>query len=272
MIHDFKTAQPIEFYNHFLKENVRPDGRQLLKFRNSLLNIGSINTACGSALVRLGHTMVICGITAELAEPLPLFPHQGLFVPNVDLPASCSNKYRPGPPSADAQILSQFVSDLAKNSGMLKMEDLCISPKKLVWVIYADIQCISDDGNLNDAVITALYAALQDASLPTVEYDEETGNVAVKEELKLKLELKNCPISSTFVLFQNEVLADPTNEEEEISNGKITIVVDNECKLCMVHKPGGSVIKEDQLKTCIRAAFKRHSEVVTLISNASHSK
>jgi len=269
MLHDFKTAQPIEFYKHFLKENVRPDGRELLKFRDALLNIGSINTARGSALVRLGHTMVICGISAELAEPKATTPDKGFFVPNVDLPPSCSNKYRPGPPSDDAQILSQFVLDVATNSEVLKLENLCIATKKLAWVIYADIQCISHDGNLKDAIIAALYAALRNTKLPTVEYNEETADVQVKQDQLFQLPIQTCPVSSTFALFQDEILlADPTNEEEEISNGTITIVVNSEGKLCMVSKPGGAEMKEEKLKVCIRTALKRHAEVMSLVTTA----
>lgn len=269
MIHDFKTAQPLEFYKHFLKEHIRPDGRKLTTFRNTLLNIGSINTARGSSIVRLGHTMVICGIGAELAEPSPSSPNEGFFVPNVDLPASCSNKYRPGPPSDDAQILSQFISDTAKNSGMLDLEELCIAPKKLSWVIYADIHCVSHDGNLADAIIIALYSALQNAKLPTIKYVEETADVQVQEDVVFSLPLKDCPVSTTFALFQDDILlVDPTNEEEEISNGTMTIVVGNEGQLCMLHKPGGLVIKENQLKECIRRALVRHAEVVSLISTA----
>ena len=42
----------------------------------------------------------------------------------------------------------------------------------------------------------------------------------------------------TWNSFSDILLADPTNEEEEISSGSITIVVTSEGKLCMVHKPG----------------------------------
>ena len=35
----------------------------------SIESIGSISTADGSALVRMGNTTVICGVKAEIAEP-----------------------------------------------------------------------------------------------------------------------------------------------------------------------------------------------------------
>jgi ribonuclease PH len=43
---------------------VRPDGRSLKKFRPVSVNVGSIKTAEGSAIVKIGNTVVVCGIKA----------------------------------------------------------------------------------------------------------------------------------------------------------------------------------------------------------------
>lgn len=34
------------------------------------------------------------------------------IVPNIDLPALCSSKFKPGPPSDEAQILSERLNDV----------------------------------------------------------------------------------------------------------------------------------------------------------------
>ena len=107
MADDYKIAQPVEYYKHFLKENIRPDGRQLTEFRRTVLNVGTVTTARGSAVLKLGHTMVVRGVTAELAEPTAEHPKRGYFVPNVELPPLCSLDFRPGPPDDKAQVLSQ---------------------------------------------------------------------------------------------------------------------------------------------------------------------
>ncbi len=39
------------------------------KMNISTQSVGSISTADGSALVRMGNTTVICGVKAEIAEP-----------------------------------------------------------------------------------------------------------------------------------------------------------------------------------------------------------
>ena len=43
---------------------MRPDGRSLRKFRPVSVNVGSIKTADGSAIVKIGNTVVVCGIKA----------------------------------------------------------------------------------------------------------------------------------------------------------------------------------------------------------------
>jgi exosome complex component RRP43 len=43
---------------------VRPDGRALLEYRPTVINIDCIKTSDGSAIVKVGSTAVICGIKA----------------------------------------------------------------------------------------------------------------------------------------------------------------------------------------------------------------
>lgn len=140
----FRRIQPHEYFRRFIEQNVRPDGRPLHKFRKTTLTVGAISTADGSAMVRIGGTTVICGIKAEISEPKIRFPEEGylgnkgfffffnLFffmdntvasckisnfviynqVPNVELSPICSPKFRPGPPSEQAQVASEFLNKI----------------------------------------------------------------------------------------------------------------------------------------------------------------
>lgn len=93
---------------------------------------GSVSTAPASALVRLGNTTVLCGITLEIAPPDIATPNEGFLgsfpcsrgpkqeltpptlraVPNIDLPPLCSPLFRPGAPSDEAQVLSTRLRDI----------------------------------------------------------------------------------------------------------------------------------------------------------------
>jgi exosome complex component RRP43 len=95
----------------------------------------------------------------------------------------CSSKFRPGPPGDEAQVLSNRIRNIAlayaclplfsdgdadtlsRRSRLLPLHTLCIKPGKAVWVLYADIICINYDGNVTDAAVLALVAALRNSKL-----------------------------------------------------------------------------------------------------------
>ncbi|XP_059349529.1 exosome complex component RRP43 isoform X3 [Ammospiza nelsoni] len=197
----FKTVEPLEYYRRFLKENCRPDGRELGEFRTTTVNIGSITTADGSALVKLGNTTVICGVKAELAAPAVDSVNKGYIVPNVELPPLCAERFRSGPPGEEAQAASQFIADVIENSQMIVKEDLCIANGKLAWVLYCDIICLDYDGNLLDASVFALLAALKNVQLPLVTINEETGLSEVNLKQKNPLIIRKHPVATSFAVF-----------------------------------------------------------------------
>ncbi|KAM9169904.1 exosome complex component RRP43 isoform 2-T2 [Pangshura tecta] len=199
----FKTVEPLEYYRRFLKENCRPDGRELGEFRTTTVNIGSITTADGSALVKLGNTTVICGIKAEFAEPPAESTNKGYIVPNVDLPPLCSSRFRPGPPGEEAQAASQFIADVIENSEIIMKEDLCIAHGKLAWVLYCDFICLDYDGNILDACTFALLAALKNVQLPKVTINEETGLAEVDLKQTNPLNIRKHPVATSFAVFDD---------------------------------------------------------------------
>lgn len=74
-------------------------------------------------------------------------------------------------------------------------------------------------------------------------------------------------ISGLFGDFSKVILSDPTIEEENLCTGTVTIVV-NDKELCCVHKPGGSVLSEDDLGECIEKSKTRAVSVRKLIETA----
>lgn len=92
----FQRLHPRTYLERLLAEEVRPDGRLSKEWRDTSVNLGtpvtvslsytfsfscqgSISTADGSALVRLGETTVVCGVKAEIAEPELDLPNQGFL-------------------------------------------------------------------------------------------------------------------------------------------------------------------------------------------------
>uniref|UniRef100_A0A1B6CB03 Ribosomal RNA-processing protein 43 n=1 Tax=Clastoptera arizonana TaxID=38151 RepID=A0A1B6CB03_9HEMI len=264
----YKNVHPTKFYRDYLAHDIRPDGRGLQTFRPVSVNVGTITTAEGSAVIKIGNTTVVCGIKAELATPKAEEPDRGYVVTNVDLPPLCSSKFRPGPPSEEAQIYTAFMEHLVTQSSMIDTKQLCIAHDKLAWVLYCDMICLDHDGSILDACVAVLSAALKTVTLPEVEYEGITSAVVVHSEKRKPLKLDSCPIATSFSIFDDKIiLADPNEEEEHLSTGVMTIVT-QEGMISSVHKPGGSPLSEIQVDRCIHKAIERSELMIKLIDTA----
>ncbi|KAL2094262.1 hypothetical protein ACEWY4_008981 [Coilia grayii] len=272
LFNSFRTADPLEYHKSFLKENCRPDGRELDEFRTTTLNIGPISTAEGSALVKIGNTAVMCGIKAELTVPPSDTPNKGYIVPNVDMPPLCTSKVRSGPPEEQAQAASQFIADVIESSEIIRKEDLCIQKEKLCWVLYCDIMCLDYDGNLLDTCIVALLAALKNTQLPKVTINKDTDVPEVDLLQKSPININKHPIGSSFAVFDNTIIiVDPTGDEESLATAVMTLVTDEEGRLCALHKPGGTALSGEKLQHCIGRAATRHREIMKLVDKIIES-
>lgn len=253
----FQRLHPKAYLERFLAEGFRPDGRVLHGWREVSVNTGSISTTDGSALVRLGNTTVVCGVKAEIAEPDLDAGSKGFLVPNLDLPAMCSPRFKPGPPTEEAQVLSDRLNEALIASGILPLESLCIQPNKAVWVLYVDATCINYDGNAFDATLLAMVAALQNTRLPKATYDETTRRtVCSRKEEKSRLKLGKVPRAASFGIFDsNRILADPTAFEEPLLETTLTVVVDSATsQLISASQYGLGSASVDALSECIGLA------------------
>lgn len=279
-VSSFKKLEPEEYLRQHYQQGLRPDGRKgLTSLRPVSISVGSISVADGSAVVKQGDTIVVCGIKLEIAKPRAGNPKQGFIVPNLTLAPICHPQFRPGPPSEEAQTASQFLHESIVNSGIIKLEDLCICEDKYVWCIYADLTCLNYGGNILDTALKALVAALSNTTVPKVNVvEQENEDPIVKVDLKENrkpLQLGAVPISCTVSVFDDKLLLDPTDEEEECSEACVTVVLcksaTTENELCHVHKPGGSAISPDKLHQCIALAKKNSKTIQRLIDTASSS-
>ncbi|EIM81838.1 uncharacterized protein STEHIDRAFT_171488 [Stereum hirsutum FP-91666 SS1] len=257
----FQRLHPRIYLERFIAESVRPDGRTFDDWRDLSVNVGSIGTANGSSLVRLGDTTIVCGVKAEIAEPDLDRPDEGWIVPNIDLPPICSPKFKPGPPSDEAQALSDRLFDSLTSSNVLPLSSLCIEPGKSAWVLYVDATCINYDGNVFDAALVAMVSALKNTLLPKATFDPDTERTTCsrKKELMSPLELsEGLPISLSFGLFDSNILADPTSFEEPLLDTTISITLNTSTKqLLAVSQLGEGLAGSDVVGKCIQEAKRR---------------
>ena len=65
----FQRLYPDAYYAEFLKQGVRPDGRQSGEARETSLAVDVVSTADASALARLGSSSAIAGVKLEVSRP-----------------------------------------------------------------------------------------------------------------------------------------------------------------------------------------------------------
>ncbi|KAF9554515.1 hypothetical protein CPC08DRAFT_696646 [Agrocybe pediades] len=273
----FQRLHPRLYLERYIAEDVRPDGRAFDAFRDVSVNVGSISTAEGSALVRMGATTVVCGVKAEVAEPELDKDNEGFLVPNLDLPAMCSPKFKPGPPSEEAQVLSDRLNQALVASNFLPLSSLVIHPGKAVWVIYVDATCINYDGNAFDATLLAMVAALKNTTLPQAIYNEETQKTLCSRTApRVPLQLSSSiPISASFGIFDSKyVLADLTSFEEPLLESSLSVIAGDDGEIVAVSQVGSALIRaevdghevqKDVLEDCIQLAKQRRDEVARQI-------
>ena len=184
----------------------------------------------------------------------------------------CSPKYRPGAPSEDAQVACRALADIIQNSNIIDLKDLCITKELLVWTLYCDIVCLDSDGCVLDAALIALVSALHTVRLPVISFDKDTKICEIGEnECLMPLKIKSIPVATSFAVFDQFIIADPTSVEENLGASIVTVTVANS-SLSYVSKTGGVPLAPEKLDRCIQNAIQREISVCNLLKVALENK
>jgi len=237
-------------YLHKLaQQQKRADGRKFEEYRPVSIETGVISKAEGSARVKIGNTQVVTGIKMDMGEPYPDTPDAGVMTTAAELIPLASPDFEAGPPREDAIELARVVDRGIRESNVIELEKLCLEPGEKIWIVFIDIHIIDYDGNLFDAASLAALAALFDSRIPIERLTEEDqqayskkldefGVKPVEKVIRTKsrdeekimsypLPMREPPISCTFAKFNDAVVVDPSLDEEEIAEARLTVATDS---------------------------------------------
>ncbi len=271
-----------DFLEKLAKENKRADGRKFDEFRDIEIEVGLISKAEGSARVKIGNTQVLAGIKMDVGEPYPDTPDSGVMTTAAELIPMASPDFEAGPPRENAIELARVVDRGIRESEIIDVEKLCIEPEEKVWIVFIDLHVLDYDGNLFDAASLAALAALMTAEIPIGRLDEEYRAKFVKDrliqiyaipgvdeaiikkedsKLDLKFFLKEPPISCTSIKFNDVITIDPSLDEEEIAEARLTVATDEKGDIRAMQKGLNGSFTVEEIKKVIKSSVDNGKKI-----------
>ncbi|MBO7409838.1 MAG: exosome complex protein Rrp42 [Candidatus Methanomethylophilaceae archaeon] len=241
---------------NLLAKGTRTDGRTPTDIREIQITTNCIESADGSARVKLGNTEVIAGVKIIPGSPFPDTPNSGVLTTGAELIPMAHSSFESGPPGEDAIELARVVDRGIRESGMVDVEGLCITPGEEVWMCFIDMYALDYDGNLFDAANLAAVAALKTATIPGEQYG--------KGENK-PLPITCTPISVTSYKIGNTLILDPNFDEEHIASARLTVTTDDNGNFRAMQKGGKGSITLDELNQCLDIAVEKGKEIRKII-------
>jgi exosome complex component RRP42 len=225
----------------------RLDGRGPDEYRKVSIEPGFVASADGSALVHLGDTTVLAGIKLEPGKPFPDTPNAGVLTTNAELIPLSNPTFEPGPPQPGAIEVSRVVDRAIRAAETIDLTRLCVTPNEKCWTCFTDVHVLDHSGNLIDASLLAAVSALARTTVPAKRF-----GIA---EADYPLEVQHLPIECTFVRLGDTIVVDPTFDEEQAAQGRITVATDETGRIVAMQKGLVGAFSPDDIKEVVRRAF-----------------
>lgn len=248
-----------------LERGVRLDNRKPDEYRPLSITLGYAKKADGSALVKLGDTMVLAGTKLEMDEPFPDTPNQGNLMVNVELLPLAYETFEPGPPDENAIELARVVDRSLRDSKAVDLSKLVIVPGKKVWSLWVDVYVLDFAGNVMDASTIAAVAAIYNTKLPKVEVNGE--EVKVLTERTDVTPLAYPVVTLTAAKIGNFVVIDPNLEEESIADAKLSISYTPDMRIVGIQKSLGGAMKLKEIPQIEEVTRKAASRLFSELKN-----
>ncbi|OGI11632.1 RNA-binding protein [Candidatus Micrarchaeota archaeon RBG_16_36_9] len=248
------------YVRKLVEEEMRVDERKFDEFRTIKIEKNAVKTAEGSARVMVGNTHVLVGVKMSVGEPFPDTQNEGVLVVNAELVPVASPNFESGPPNENAIELARVVDRGIRESHCIDLESLCIQQGKEVWIVNVDIHVLDHDGNLIDASAIGAISALLTTKVPKY----ENGKVNVSE-YERDLPVRDVPVAVTVVKIGNKLLIDPTVEEEEALDARMTLSTNEKEQICAGQKGGDGYFTTEELVKAADLSILKGKEIRNLI-------
>jgi exosome complex component RRP45 len=287
---------------------LREDGRTSNQPRKVRMQLGRWDNGAEVTVQWGVGTRVTALMSAEIVPPSPDRPSEGMLNFSVEVSPMASSSFRQAPAASTAQQMgsrgpnfSDIHQRLLSNrilrclekiilvGGALDTEALVLLPNQWVWRLTVALTVLDDGGNLLDACVMAAVAALRHYRKPHVDLSELQDSSQkmlptmipsiVKEATPLPLH--HTPLSISFALIPADdavlsasstsivaALIDPSDREELVQNGSLTIAMNIHSEVCLLDYGGGCELTPTKLKECWTLADSSIKQLCELLEGA----
>jgi exosome complex component RRP42 len=243
--------------NEALKKGVRLDGRKKEEYRPIEIKIGVVATAEGSALVKCGDTEVIAGIKLNIGAPYPDSQDEGTMMVGSELLPLSNPSFEGGPPKIDSIEVARVIDRGIREGKAIDIKKLCVRKGELVWTVMIDVLPLNHDGNLIDVGGIAALAALKNAKMLELENDK----IVIGKRTDQDLPVTSMPLPITVIKIGDNLIVDPTYDEEEALDARLTVSVLEDNTLCAMQKGGNSPLTTKDINEMIDLAIRKSQEL-----------
>jgi exosome complex RNA-binding protein Rrp42 (RNase PH superfamily) len=282
----------------------RIDGRGPGDLRKIKLHLSRKDNGA-ECTVQWGETRVSAEITASLQPPPSEDrPSEGMVSITVDTSPMASSAFGMMPPltttpgegsrpnfmstADDSQKLlgNRILRCLERTilvGGALDTEALCVQAGAWVWKLSLSVKILDQGGNLLDAAVLAAMASLRHYRKPQVDVVEAGMPLLIASDTRepTPLPLHHTPLAISFALIHADdvalstsstltvaVLVDPTEREELVQTGSISIAMNLHAEVCLLDFGGGCELQPTQLKECWQLAEKCIRQLCQLLETS----
>lgn len=248
-----------ESVTNLIKNGERPDGRALDQYREITLETGIIKKAEGSARVKIGNTQILIGAKPQIGEPFPDTPNVGVLITNSELLPMAAPNFEPGPPDERSVELSRVTDRCIREGEVVDLKKLTIIEGQKVWMIFLDMHIVDYDGNLIDAAVLGSVAALMNTKIPTTTC--EGDEIIIDYEKMIPLPIKEQPLMCTMAKIGGQLVADPSREEDDILDARLSVGVRTDGSICAMQKGGSEPFTHDEILQAVKLAQEKTKEI-----------
>ncbi len=246
-----------------LKKNERADGRSFFDYREIKIDKDIFKNCEGSALCNLGDTKVLAGVKIDLATPFPDKPGEGMLTVSCEFAPLAHPLFTPGPPDERAIEVARVVDRGIRAANVIDLKKLFIAPGKVLGV-FIDLYMLDHNGNLIDASALATMSALNNCVLPKVEKDGDNYKLN-REDRTGKLPIGEQVVTCTFEKINNSVVLDGPLEEENASDGRLTLGATKSGLICSAQKSGSAAFSFDEFDLLVDKTLEKSLELFELV-------